>query len=134
MATLVASSRLALNSKTEERMTVVVPTKATPRVTFQSVPPNTTVRRGETINVRLVSSSDVLLKNVTDKEFVPKVANLTLEEVEKGVPTDTLELVLDPVKMQDPGTAAQVRQTMQANFGFSDLEANEFIGALQQIF
>src|SRR5262245_54922726 len=119
MATQTRLERRILQDKVSDRISRFVPPKAVPLVTFQSVAPGTTVPRGETINVRLVSRSDVLIKDiVVEEELPPTIGVMTLDHIDEVFADDDVFNVLtNPAKLQEPEQRAGAKVKLEENLG-----------------
>lgn len=91
----------AVGDRLAERLERYVPPKKAATVTFQSVPAGTTVPRGTTINVRLVSDTDVIVAEVLDKELPLFMRKYNLEDIDEILGGDD-ELIKRLKDSEDP--------------------------------
>ena len=74
--------KVGYSTEIQDKLSRFDTVKAEMEVVFQSVTPGTTIRRGETVNVRLLSTSDVPLGDLVKDRLPERFTKLTLADLD----------------------------------------------------
>ncbi|HET9933951.1 MAG TPA: PASTA domain-containing protein [Polyangiaceae bacterium] len=134
MATKIKAS---YSTEVQDKLSRYDTVKAEAEVVFQSVAPGTTIRRGETVNVRLISSSDVPLHDLVKEGLPERFTKLTLADLDDvGGDPEIIGIIKDPAKLKDPTERIKAKNSLEKslNTNLSEQEADAMFGIVGAVF